>query len=160
MTSHSPYYKCGECGKSYFDRDSAIACCAETPDSVYACGDCGNTHSDYDDALACCAKEPKSGFACGHCDQWHSSTEDAESCCTENREPVVVCPACFRAHTAYSPQGAQIEVTGHCDECNPIYTPEQKFAIDDVMARNELLLSHEGDVFDAAIYLNHKINHH
>ena len=98
----------------------------------YDCGRCGERHDSEDGALECCQPEVETVYLCPICDTEHDRMKDAESCVLGHDEldGVVAecCPNCLRP--AESAQlKVEIAVAGHCNTCNPIYTPDQNLKI-------------------------------
>jgi len=95
----------------------------------YQCSHCDEIHKDEDDARECCQPEVWEVYECGECGKLHGSSEvAAKSCC----EQLVKCPACSRDYGQYNIASHSIEVAGHCPACNPLFTVDEQFKIEDL----------------------------
>ncbi|MEB0311546.1 hypothetical protein QN382_19925 [Pseudomonas sp. 10B1] len=108
------------------------------PTKAYQCGSCYEVHEFYHEAESCCQPTIDEGWSCDVCADFHSEKEDAAKCCiglvkTKAGE-TVQCPGCLRDQ-ALMQLIAEIEVTGHCSECNPHYSSDEAFKIADLVDR-------------------------
>jgi hypothetical protein len=94
----------------------------------WKCGDCGEFHDDESDALHCCAPGPEEAWACPDCEKAHDTERKALECCMPDNG--VTCPNCLRDYSPVHINAMAIEVVGHCNTCNPLFTPEQQFTIE------------------------------
>ncbi|HCP04635.1 MAG TPA: hypothetical protein DIT61_14180 [Pseudomonas sp.] len=95
----------------------------------YQCSQCDEIHEDEDDARECCQPEVWEVYECGECGKLHGSSEvAAKSCC----EQLVKCPACSRDYGQHNIASHSIEVAGHCPACNPLFTVDEQFKIEDL----------------------------
>lgn len=99
---------------------------------AYECGHCNHVHESHWQAERCCQPEVYDGWTCDTCGEFHEKKDDAVQCCSEYLpvDDLTPCPNCLRPHTR-AQQVYAIEVAGHCSECNPNYTLEQRWTIED-----------------------------
>ncbi|MGI9573868.1 hypothetical protein ACRYJU_07250 [Alloalcanivorax xenomutans] len=96
-------------------------------DLVFKCGECGSIHFDEDSARECCMPEILEMYQCPICQAVHDEEEDAEQCCGVE---TARCPACFRTYGRSSIDVFAIKVAGHCRTCNPAYSYDDQFRIE------------------------------
>lgn len=109
---------------------------------AYQCGECGSIHDGHYQAERCCMPEPVDVWLCPICDECHEEESDAEKCC-EKVVPggeQVDCPRCLRGHET-ALHAVEVEVAGHCSVCDPKFTVDQNFQIQDRL--DELKREHE-----------------
>ncbi|WP_440062607.1 hypothetical protein ACTACQ_05190 [Pseudomonas syringae] len=108
------------------------------PTKAYQCGSCYEVHEFYHEAESCCQPPIDEGWSCDVCADFHGEKEDAAKCCIglvkTKAEEAVQCPACLRDQSLMQ-LIAEIEVTGHCSECNPHYSSDEAFKIADLVDR-------------------------
>lgn len=99
---------------------------------AYECGHCNQVHESHWQAERCCQPEVYDVWTCDICGEVHEEKDDANSCCHDKMpaEETVSCPNCLRPH-AHAQQVYAIEVAGHCSECNPNYSLDQRWSIED-----------------------------
>jgi hypothetical protein len=106
------------------------------PTRAYQCGACYEVHEFHHDAERCCQRDIDQGWSCDICADFHSEKEDATKCCIgvvkARSEEAVQCPSCLRDQMLMQ-LAAEIEVAGHCSECNPHYSSEETFRIADLV---------------------------
>ena len=95
----------------------------------YRCGQCREIHDDEDGALECCQPAVITIYLCPICEEKHDEYESAAKCCGVDS---IKCPSCYRDHSSVSLDYQAITISGHCCTCNPIFTVEQQFAIQDM----------------------------
>jgi hypothetical protein len=108
---------------------------ANDPKQMYECSACEKLHEFHHCAEECCAPEVARVWVCGDCEDVHDSKSEAEECCAQsklNGSVCCTCPSCLRDFDCQPMQAAAIEIAGHCTTCNPFYTLEQQFAIEDL----------------------------
>lgn len=96
---------------------------------LWKCGECEEIHSWEDEARDCCAPEIIELYGCVECDEVHDSENEAIDCCSQ---AAVQCPECLRDHASSTINATSVSVVGHCSFCNPLYSSEQVFRIEDV----------------------------
>lgn len=96
---------------------------------LWRCGECCQVHSCEEAAGECCKPTVTEVYGCLDCHEVHNSAQEAEECCGvfEMR-----CPNCSRDYKSLDINAKAIEIAGHCTVCNPLYTIEQRFAIEDM----------------------------
>lgn len=106
------------------------------PKRAYECLRCNEVHENEDRAEECCRPEVGEVWLCDVCDGAHDDEPDAEKCCAGRVKAVgpetVRCPSCGR-HQALILHAVEIEVAGHCSECNPHYSIDDAFRIGDLL---------------------------
>lgn len=106
------------------------------PRKAYECSMCNAIHDHEHQAEDCCRPEVNKVWLCDVCDEPHDDSECAEKCCVEKIKArsveTVRCPACCREQELIL-HAAEIEVAGHCSECNPHYSIEHAFVIADLV---------------------------
>ncbi|MGS0735529.1 hypothetical protein ACVBEG_02985 [Pseudomonas sp. GG8] len=109
------------------------------PKKAYECGSCSEVHSTHYAAEDCCRPEVGDVWLCDICDAAHDEKDDAEQCCINSVKSLgneaVRCPACFRDQQLVR-HAIEIEVAGHCSECNPHYSIDDIFKIGDMVERH------------------------
>lgn len=110
---------------------------SKEPEKKYECGACQRVHDFHHRAEECCAPDVNTVWVCPHCEEAHDSKEEAADCCMLAAEPMggftmVVCPSCLREHQGDPMQQAAVSIAGHCTTCNPSFTLDQQFAIEDL----------------------------
>lgn len=96
---------------------------------LWRCGQCYEIHDDEDGARECCMPNITEMYGCLECDVVHFSEEEAVDCCGIAD---IRCPTCSRDYKSYDINSRAIELAGHCNVCNPIYTLDERFAIEDL----------------------------
>lgn len=99
---------------------------------AYQCGECHEVHEFNFQAERCCQPEVIDVYVCPLCDEAHEDESDAETCCgavTPSGEQVD-CPRCLRGHETVL-HAVEVEVAGHCSVCDPRFTVDQNFQIQD-----------------------------
>lgn len=99
-------------------------------EALWECGSCGEVYDDDDDAAQCCQPEVYKRWGCPTCKKVHGHEKAALLCC--NPEALTRCPACARDYAPSEINHAAVLVAGHCNTCNPLFTPMQQFAIEDM----------------------------
>ena len=106
------------------------------PKRAYECDACNEVHEHESSAEDCCRPQVNAVWLCDVCEGSHDDMEDAEKCCVGKVKArgfdTVRCPACFRDQELIQ-HAVEIEVAGHCSECNPHYTIEDTFKIADLV---------------------------
>lgn len=106
------------------------------PKKAYECGCCNEVHDYESSAEDCCRPEVNEVWTCDLCSEAHSEKEDAVNCCVGKVKTrgadTVRCPSCYRDQELVQ-HAVEIEVAGHCSECNPHFSIEQSFAIGDLV---------------------------
>lgn len=106
------------------------------PKKAYECGSCNQVHEFYHLAESCCQPEINDVWLCGVCDRAHDDEEDADACCVGKVKAIgdeaVQCPCCMRDHVLVQ-LAVEIEVAGHCSECNPHFSVDETFKIADLV---------------------------
>lgn len=97
------------------------------PKEMFECPHCDDLHDSYQGAKSCCKPVPSKVWLCPECGDRCETEQKARSCCAFDE---VVCPGCQRSHGGKPMEQAAIAVSGHCTECNPLYTVEQQHAIE------------------------------
>lgn len=104
------------------------------PKKAYECGTCNEVHSFHHQAESCCQPEVNTVWLCDVCEDSHEDKEDAEQCCIASVKSVgieaVQCPSCLRDQNMVR-HAIEIQVAGHCSECNPHYSIDDAFMIGD-----------------------------
>lgn len=128
-------YMCGNCCKVHDCEDQATLCCAPDPiarpksgieEAGFLCGWCEEFHETREDARLCCAPEAEEALFCQECERRHWSEVRRDMCC----EASIRCPRCSRLMPYESLDGFAIRLAGHCSLCNPLFTSEQRDAIE------------------------------
>ncbi len=106
------------------------------PKKAYECSACNTVHEFHHLAEDCCQPEVNDVWLCDTCDESHDDEESAVKCCNGKvkavGETVVRCPSCYREQELVL-HVAEIEVAGHCSECNPHYSIDDTFQISDLV---------------------------
>lgn len=106
------------------------------PKKAYECGSCNEVHQYESSAEDCCRPEVNEVWTCDVCEEAHDEKEDAEKCCASKVKArgteTVRCPTCYRDQELVL-HAVEIEVAGHCSECNPHYSIEDTFKIGDMV---------------------------
>lgn len=97
---------------------------------LWRCEGCDEIHEWEDEARECCAPEITELYGCIECDKVHDDKAEAIDCC--NALTAVQCPSCLRDHGSQTINATAVRVTGHCSVCNPLYSTEQVFQVEDV----------------------------
>ena len=101
------------------------------PKKKYQCSQCNQVHETHYQAEECCQPEVYDVWECTECGETHDTKEQAVACCPLLPDaPGQVCPSCLRSHAGSAIEQAAIAVAGHCSTCNPLYTPDQQHAIE------------------------------
>lgn len=85
---------------------------------MYMCCSCDELHKRETDAEECCKPEVEEVYLC-------------DACCPEI-QPINLCPTCFREYSGVDINRAAIHVSGHCQTCNPHFSFDEQFAIEDL----------------------------
>lgn len=106
------------------------------PQKAYQCGACYEIHDFHHLAESCCQPDIDEVWLCDVCTTAHDSKQEAVECCVNSvkargQEPVR-CPCCLRDQEMVQ-HAVEIEVAGHCSECNPHFTVDESFAIADLV---------------------------
>lgn len=106
------------------------------PKRAYECGSCNEVHEYESSAEECCRPEVNEVWVCDICGEAHDDHEAAVNCCVGKVKArgtdTVRCPSCYRDHELVQ-HAAEVEVAGHCSECNPHFSIEHSFAIGDLV---------------------------
>lgn len=106
------------------------------PKRAYECGSCNEVHEFHHEAERCCQPEINDVWLCDICEAAHDDMEDAEKCCAGKVKArgveAVRCPSCFRDQELVQ-HAIEIEVAGHCSECNPHFSIDDTFKIGDLV---------------------------
>lgn len=105
---------------------------------LYQCSSCDDIHDHEFEAEECCQPEVYEVWQCSDCTKVHEEKARAESCCAVGR---VKCPACARDYSPSEIAATAIEVAGHCQTCNPFFTPDQHHEIE---SQHELITGAHG----------------
>lgn len=105
---------------------------------LYQCSSCDDIHDFECDAEDCCQPEVYEVWQCVDCTTIHDEKIKADECCSAGK---VSCPSCARDYSQVDIAAAAIEVAGHCQTCNPIFTVEQHHEIE---SQHELLTGAHG----------------
>jgi hypothetical protein len=109
------------------------------PKKAYECGSCNEVHEFHHQAEQCCRPEVNEVWQCDVCEAAHDDKEDAEQCCVHSVKALgvetVQCPSCLRDQQLVR-HAVEIEVAGHCSECNPHYSIDDTFKIGDMVERH------------------------
>lgn len=103
MATYTEVWKCCECGEIHDDDDDAQECCKPRIEELYRCDVCSETHEDEDEAGNCC------GLSSGY----------------------TKCPSCYRHYRSNELSASAVEIAGHCQTCNPLFTIYQQVQIED-----------------------------
>lgn len=108
----------------------------DMPKRAYECGSCNEVHGLHHEAERCCQPEINDVWLCDVCEDSHDDKEDAEKCCIGKVKArgieAVRCPSCYRDQELIQ-HAIEIEVAGHCSECNPHYSIDDTFKIGDLV---------------------------
>lgn len=96
---------------------------------LWRCGACHEIHDDEADARECCSPEIIELYGCVECGVVHDSEYEAESCCAGEESR---CSNCSRDYGETDINAKAIQIAGHCTVCNPLFTLDQRFAIEDM----------------------------
>ncbi|GAB6406062.1 hypothetical protein [Pseudomonas sp. MHK4] len=96
---------------------------------LYRCGECREIHDDEGGARECCMPAVYTIYVCPVCDSNHDDPDSALACCSVDG---INCPQCRRDYTSVSIDYSAIKITSHCNTCNPLFTIEQRLAIQDL----------------------------
>tara|TARA_B110001454_G_scaffold54930_2_gene53701 strand:- start:3622 stop:4008 length:387 start_codon:yes stop_codon:yes gene_type:complete len=102
---------------------------------LWKCGRCDEIHEWEDEARDCCAPDITELYGCVECDEVHDDEIEAINCCSIGSENVQ-CPECLRDHGKLTINATSVNVVGHCSFCNPLYSPDQVFKIEDTHLLN------------------------
>ena len=98
---------------------------------VWKCCECREVHDDEDAARECCQPQILELFRCDLCSTIHEDEADAETCCGVSASSVT-CPTCYRAYRSRHIGASAIEAVGHCQACNPQFSVDEQFKIEDL----------------------------
>ncbi|MFP1683379.1 hypothetical protein ACLD0W_12775 [Alloalcanivorax sp. C16-1] len=93
---------------------------------VWRCGDCDAEFEREQGALECCAPKPVLRFLGCSCGEEHCSEEDLGACGVNAAD----CPVCLRHHDGTTIEAVAVRIAGHCPCCNPLFSIDQQFAIE------------------------------
>lgn len=96
---------------------------------LWGCGRCREVHDDEDGDRECCMPDITEMYGCLTCNAVHDSESEAVSCCGAAD---IRCSVCSRDYRENDINSKAIEIAGHCTVCNPIYTLDERFAIEDL----------------------------
>lgn len=96
---------------------------------LWRCGECREIHDDEDGARECCMPVVIEMYGCLDCDIVHDSEQEAEECCGVFD---VRCANCSRDYKSIDINAKAIQIAGHCTVCNPLFTLDDRFAIEDM----------------------------
>ncbi len=68
-------------------------------------------------------------YGCLDCDGVHESEREAEQCCGVFE---VRCTNCSRDYKSIDINAKAVQIAGHCTVCNPLFTLDDRFAIEDM----------------------------
>lgn len=102
---------------------------SKKPIELWRCEECAEIHNWEDEARECCAPEITELYGCPDCDAVHDDEGEAIDCC--NALTAVRCPNCLRDHGSQTINATAVRVTGHCSVCNPLYSTEEVFLVED-----------------------------
>ncbi len=102
--------------------------------TLYKCGDCGEVHDHEDEAQACCMPAVHEVYQCPACEEVYDTHAEATKCC--NAGDLVRCPCCTRDYGVRQIAYHAVKIAGHCAACQPLFTVDEQFAIED--AHHEL----------------------
>jgi hypothetical protein len=97
---------------------------------LWKCCGCDEIHEWEDEARDCCAPEINELYGCVVCDDVHDHEIEAINCCSIGSEDVQ-CPECLRDHGNLTINATSVSTVGHCSFCNPLYSTDQIFKIED-----------------------------
>ena len=97
---------------------------------LWKCGECGGVHDNEDGAGECCRPMIHELWGCPVCEAVHDKEKDALHCC--GPQGLIRCPCCARDYSEAEINHFAVEVAGHCNVCNPFFTVDQQFAIEDM----------------------------
>ena len=98
--------------------------------TLYECGNCNEVHDDEDGAQECCMPTVSEVYQCPACEEIHNSHDEASKCC--NAGELIRCPCCSRDYGHTQINSRAVSVAGHCNICDPLFTIEQRFLIEDL----------------------------
>ncbi|WP_236213968.1 hypothetical protein [Metapseudomonas otitidis] len=98
---------------------------------LWKCGHCDEIHDDEDSANDCCRPDVYEMWGCPKCKKVFEEEHEAAECCAEYTH----CPGCARDWGSGHINHFAIKLAGHCNVCNPFFTVDQKFAIQDSLLR-------------------------
>jgi len=101
---------------------------------VWKCCECEEIHDDEDGAEDCCKPRIEELYRCDLCDEVHEGEDEAAECCGDSAEDgsLINCPACRRDYRSNEIAAQAVEVSGHCQTCNPLFTIHQQHQIEDL----------------------------
>lgn len=106
------------------------------PKKAYECSSCNDVHDHHHQAERCCQPEVNDVWLCDVCEGAHDEEEDAVNCCVgkvkASGSDIVKCPNCYRDHELVL-HAVEVEVAGHCSECNPHYSIDDALLIGDLV---------------------------
>lgn len=98
---------------------------------MYMCCMCEELHERESDAEECCQPEVEEVYVCEVCGEQHDIEQDADDCCPAG-EKHEYCPSCYRDLDVLSLDRAAVAIAGHCQICNPKFSYDEQFAIEDL----------------------------
>lgn len=109
------------------------------PKKAYECSACNEVHNFHHEAERCCQPEVGEVWLCDICEEAHEDKNDATDCCANSVKAkgvdTVRCHNCYRDQELIR-HAFEIQVAGHCSECNPHYSIDDKFKIDDLIGQH------------------------
>lgn len=98
---------------------------------MYMCCLCEELHDRESRAEECCRPDVEEVYVCDVCADHHDTEKEADSCCSVG-EMHDRCPACYREIHVLSLDRSAVAVAGHCQACNPHFSFDEQFAIEDL----------------------------
>lgn len=96
---------------------------------LWQCGSCDEVH-DYEYlAEECCQPDINEIYGCIECGAHHDEKNEAIKCCEGACES---CQNCRRDYKSRDINAKAIQIAGHCTVCNPLFTLDQRLAIEDM----------------------------
>ena len=111
-------YQCSGCDGIHDYESEAEACCQPDVATVYICPTCRSTHDDHGGAVDCC--------------EFDTLVDD------EDEDLTVDCPTCLRIYQSSDIGFHAVQIAGHCQACNPLFTLEQQFQIEDAASESDV----------------------
>lgn len=100
---------------------------------AYQCTACDGIHDRYTDAEECCQPDVIDVWQCDKCGEDYESEHDAAGCCAGIPDSNNRCPVCHREYNHPRELNRTcIEVAGHCQTCNPRFSYDEQFDIEDL----------------------------
>lgn len=96
---------------------------------LWRCGECDEVHDDEDYARECCQPSIHEVYGCLDCEEQYDTEKEAVDCCNVFD---IRCSNCSRDYKSIDINAKAIQIAGHCTVCNPLFTLDDRFAIEDM----------------------------